>query len=59
MSHTLRTVLFLMPVQMFVSGLLLWLGFRALRARTFGVQVFLAAISAIWVWAQLKHGYVI
>ena len=52
-------VLFLMPVQMFVSGLLLWLGFRALRARTFGVQVFLAAISAIWVWAQLKHGYVI
>jgi hypothetical protein len=58
-SHTLRTVLFFFPVQVLVSALLFWGGIRTVRARTFGIQVFLTALSVAWAWAQLRHEYVI
>jgi hypothetical protein len=59
LSHTVRAVLFFFPVQVLVSVLLFWGGCRAVRARTFGVQVFLAVLSVAWVWAELRHEYVI
>ena len=59
MSHMLRSAVFFFPVQALITGLLLWLGFRSVRTGTFGAQVFLSVLSAVWVWAQLKHSLVI
>ena len=57
--HSLRAAVFFFPVRVLISGLLLWGGVRAVRARLLGAQVFLAAVSVGWAWIQFRHDLVL
>lgn len=57
MSHTLRSVLFLFPVQALITAALLWWGICTVRARR--GQLLMTAVSVAWVVVQLRHELVL
>lgn len=59
MSHLLRAALFLFPVRLLITALLLWWGFRTVRTRMFGAQLCMTAASVVWAWIQFRHDFVL